>query len=450
MMNRSFKTAIALSALALAAGAPAAHAQKAADCTAILVARGIPVASHTPDPCADLAIMVAATSAATNSLAATILKDDERTVAAAFSPRDLQPQQPQQPALSGTPAQGHAIPGVQPAGVAAGTIAAVGTEAGDAAIAALGFNPAILFLGDAVSKEMSQFSRFADLTVFVPVSNLSSEDDGGEQEDDGPEYFGARLRLNFTGISSGSRVWDRARDLARQWILDQARNADRVREVLAQAPNLNGCVTELMKAAPAEAVVQQNCGTTVSLVMNEAQALELQRELTHVRRAADARYFGADIRYDHGDPTMGAVENASGSFLFAGFAFGQRIGAGTSTAANHGVRARLGVRHATLDHSDDGGEFALEGGLGLEMARQFERQEINASLGLEFRQGGADEESENEIQTNYGMVRGSFLVPITAGNSLSINVGTPVWGDVSPVLSVNFNWGLLLPGRPGR
>lgn len=441
-MMRLRKTVLAPAAAALMLWSPAAHGQTAVQCANVLIDNGIPAASHTPDPCADLSIMVAAKAPSVMNLADVFL-------GSTITPRDLQSQHPQQAALGGTPAQGHAVPGVQPAGVAAGTIAAVGTEAGDAAIAALGVNPAILFLDDAVSERLAQFSRFADLTVFVPVSDPSSDTDPDDDDDNGLEYFGARLRINFTGISSGSTVWNEARKLTGNWIGRQADNSDHVRKVLGQAPDLSGCVTALLNPKPAEGEITQKCGAPVTLQVNQAEAEALRDELAKVRRAADARYFGMDIRYDHGDPTMGAVENASGSFLFAGLAYGRRLGSDADRSANLGFRSRLGVRHASLDGSDES-EFAVEGGLGFEMARQLERQEINAAIGLEFRQGNAEEAVEDELQTNYGMIRGSFLVPITSGNSLSINVGTPVWGDVSPVLSVNFNWGLLLPGRPSR
>ena len=49
-------------------------------------------------------------------------------------------------------------------------------------------------------------------------------------------------------------------------------------------------------------------------------AAQLRQELARIRRAADANYFGADIRMDFGDPTLGAVENARGRSFFAGLA----------------------------------------------------------------------------------------------------------------------------------
>ena len=57
--------------------------------------------------------------------AATILKSLTEEV---LSPRDVQSRSTGHADLGGTAAQGQAVPGVQPAGVAAGTIAMVGTD----------------------------------------------------------------------------------------------------------------------------------------------------------------------------------------------------------------------------------------------------------------------------------------------------------------------------------
>jgi hypothetical protein len=184
----------------------------------------------------------------------------------------------------------------------------------------------------------------------------------------------------------------------------------------------------------------------VTLEVDPQEAEQLRQQLASVRRAADAQYFGADVRVDVGDPTLGSVENASGTFLFAGLSYGRRLGGTAEESSSFGFRSRLGVRHATLD-SIAKSEFAVEGGFGFEMARQIQSQEINASAAIEFRQGNSDPVVTDQFQTNFGMLRGSLLLPITAGNSLSINFGTPIWGDASPVMSVNFNWGLLFPDR---
>jgi hypothetical protein len=441
-MKRRRRVAMLLCATAVCFATADAGAQTMAECTKVLAAfaPGVPVGA---DSCLTLAVMVATTSPAVNAAAEAILKAGAVPIGAVFSQRDLQARHPQQAATGGTPAQGQAVPGVQPAGVAAGTIAAVGSNSGNDAIAALSINPAILFLGEEVSRQLAQYSRFLDLTMFVPVSGITRDDTTPETANGKVKYYGARLRLNVHGISAGRTVWDRARQLLLNWISRAGRNAERIRLVLGQAPDLNACVTSLMAASPVPAAIAGNCGSPVTLDVDLAEAEELRGELENVRLAADSKYFGADIRVDIGDPTMGAVKNAAGNFLFAGLSGGRRLGGSANGGGNYGLRGRLGVRHAQLDSSDET-DFAVEGGVGFELARLIESQEINASVAIEFRQGNGPADLTDRFQTDFVMVRGSVLLPVTSGNSFSINFGAPISGDVSPILSVNFNWGLLL------
>jgi hypothetical protein len=67
------------------------------------------------------------------------------------------------------------------------------------------------------------------------------------------------------------------------------------------------------------------------------------------------------------------------------------------------------------------------------------------SLGAEFRVSDPSRGKDDEFQTNYILLRGSLSVPITASNNLSVGFGLPLVGDVSPTMSINGNWGLLLP-----
>jgi hypothetical protein len=426
---------------ALLGGASSAPAQTVAECSKVLSAFSPGVAPGN-DPCLTLAVFVATTSPTVARVAEAILKPDAVPVGAVFSQRDMQPRHTQQAATGGTPAQGQAIPDVKPAGVAAGTIAAVGTDAGTDAIAALSVNPAILFLGDEVTKAVARYSRFVDLTMFVPVSGLpSATTTPTATERSTVEYFGARIRVNVHGLSAGDSVWNRARELLLNRIARAGRNAQHVRTAFSRATDLGGCVTALMADPPVAATTVATCGGPLTLEVDLAEAEELRSELTQVRRAADSKYFGADIRFDVGDPTLGAVENAKGKFLFAGLSFGRRLGAGA--AGTYGFRGRLGLRHSTLDVQSTS-EFAVEGGAGFDLARPTDDQEINAAIALEFRKGDAAANLTDVFQTDFVMLRGSVEIPITSANSFSINFGAPISGDVSPILSVNFNWGLLL------
>ena len=436
-----------LLASALFAGAVAliptpAQAQNEDACKAVLDSR-FPGHGNTEQFCTALSGFIFVKLSADEG--AEVLKSDALKVADIFSQRDLQNPAPQAPELSGTPAQGHSIPGVQPAGVASGTIAALGTRAGQDAIAALSVNPAVLFLAEAATEQLARLSRLADVTVFIPVSSITGDDRPAGTDDGKLRYFGTRVRLNFTGSSSGSAVWKAADELLRARISSSAKTATAIEDLLRTTSNPKACAEALLDS-PTTVAVTNACGAPFGFTPDMAQAARLREALVNVRRAADAKYLGVDVRIDFGDPTMGEVADARGRSLFAGVAVGRRfIGRGSSRT---GVRARLGLRHAKLDTEEEA-EFAAEGGAGIELSRFVGDDELNLSTGIEFRFGNAPDNLTDQFQTNFTMLRGSLLLPITSGNSLSINVGAPVSGDVSPIFSVNFNWGLLLSDRPG-
>ena len=419
-----------------------AGGQTSASCGAAL--REIfPAVAPGTSPCVVLAAGVATQSEVVRRAADVFLRDADAAVASVFSPRDLQPRQPQQPSLAGTAAQGQAVPSVQPAGVAAGTIAALGTHEGNHALAALGINPAVLFLSEAAQRELARYSRFADITVFLPVSDIAEEEETDPDAGAGDlEYFGARLRLNFHGLAAGDQLWETARSLTNTWMAQAGRNQAQVIDIFRDAPDLTGCAKALMERgdAPPMSVA---CGEQFSMEVSTEQALQLRDVLAEIRRRVDANYFGVDIRFDHGDPTLGEVEDASGTSIFAGLSHGRSMGIASDGSPVFSIRSNLGVRHSSLDATEDD-EFAAEGGIGLHMARTLGDQEINGSAGLELRYGTADGDAVERLQSDYLMVRGSLLIPITSAHSLSVNFGTPLDGDVSPRLSINFNWGVLL------
>lgn len=418
--------------------AAGARAQSADVCRSVLTARG--VTAQGDDPCHTLAVMIATTSRPVSDAAAEILKPDAVPVSSVFSARDIQSHKTQHASLAGTPAQGEAVPEVVPAGVAAGTIAAVGTDSGHDAIAAISLNPLVLMIGDDATEQLAKYSRFLDLTLFLPVTQ------GTPPSGTTPgtlRYFGARARVNFTGIGSGSKVWEGARQLILKWMSRAGRNTTVVLDALTAAPSLKDCANALLDNGNA-AQIKAACGKPVALEVNKDEAVQLRAELAKVRRAADSKYFGADVRYDHGDPTLGDVANASGDFLFGGLAFGRQI-SGSSEATSFGVRSRVGIRHAKLKSSQKS-EFAVEGGLGFDLSRHVDPQDITASGALEFRYGNAEANLRDEFQSNFTVFRGSIVVPLASANSISINFGLPVTGPISSTFSVNFNWGVLLPG----
>lgn len=362
-----------------------------------------------------------------------------------FSIRDLQNRSSQHADLAGTPAQGHAIPSVQPAGVAAGTIAAVGTEAGEEALAALSINPAVLFLADRASERLARLSRLADVTVFVPVSGVTG---GDASVGDGEKlrYLGARVRVNITGLSAGSDVWDTARQLLRDRISANALAHSEIESILTGASDVRACADALLGVGDAPEAVTEACGVPFGFLPDLDAAARLRRELAGIRRAADANYFGADFRIDYGDPALGAVEDARGRFLFTGLAAGRRLADREMFSLR--ARARVGLRYTTLDAADET-DFGVEGGVGLEASRAVADDELTMSGAIVFRYGSAPDDLTEQFQTDFTMFRGSIVLPVAAGNSIGLNIGVPLRGEVSPVLSVNFNWGLLLSDQVG-
>ena len=386
---------------------------------------------------------------ACNALAGFIfgeLTDPNEIASRALAPRDLQNRGSQQAAAAGTPAQGHALPSVQPAGVAAGTIAAIGTTAGQAGLAALSVNPTLFFLADRASEQLAKWSRFADVTVLIPITGTDGGDSGVDAQGQF-RYMGARVRLNITGLPTGSQLWDGATKALASWVANAAPQVAELNSVLSRlmASDVRRCTEALLGRDTVENV-RADCGGTFSgFVLDEGAAIGLRRELAEIRREADARYVGVDLRVDVGDPTLGDVENARGRYLFAGVSAGRRFA--SFGAADLGVRGRLGLRHATLE-SGGVSEVAADGGVGLELSRVLDDQKaLTISGGVEFRAGNAADENSDRLRTDFAALRASVLSPVGSGNSVSINLSRPIRGNVPSAVSVNFNWGLLLSER---
>lgn len=436
MTTRSALLAVAVAG-ALGLAPAVAHAQTRAECEAALTDAGVAPERFGADPCQSLSVMLAALSPAANRAFRQITDPG-----AVIAPRDLQARQSQHPALSGSLAQSEAVPDVRPAAAASGAIAALGSDAGADAIAAVSINPAIFLLADHATEALAKYSRFADLTVFLPVSGIDEDDD-----DDGIDYVGVRLRLNHHGLRAGDRLWTRARELFDTWITDAARRSNGVRALLAQAPDVRACASALRTVDDPQ-LVRGVCGGVVEFGFSDADIAALRAQLADIRRTVDSRYFGLDLRADFGDPTLGAVEDASGTFLFAGLAAGRQL-TGAPGIGGIGVSARLGARHASLDVPGAEGQFQVEGGAGLGLTRPFEMQALTAAAGFEVRYGGESDGIHAPLDTDFALFRASVNVPVFAGNSVSIAVGVPIDGELSSFLSVNFNWGLLLPaGTP--
>lgn len=349
--------------------------------------------------------------------------------------------------LAGTVAQSSAVPAVMPAGVAAGTIAAVGTNGGQDALAAISINPAVWFIADTATRALAKASRVADVTLLIPVSGITMTPSDEAPEAKSLRYFGARVRLNFHGLSAGDAVWTTVRNELRRDIERQGQSVEAIERVLTTTSDVTACATALHDGPSAE--VEEACGASVDLRVDELGRQRLRNALAQARRLADAKYFGLDLRFDSGDPTLGAVADSRGTYLFAGLAMGRRFGGATDAAPSPnstGVQLRLGVRHAKLD-GVAAADFAVDAGAGLEFVRSVGDDEVTVTAGVEGRWSRDAEALAERLQTNMAVARLSLSLPLTAGHAVSVSTSLPLSGDVSPTMSVSFNWALLLPGK---
>jgi hypothetical protein len=355
------------------------------------------------------------------------------------APRDVQ-SDATGAATAGSLAQSEPVPGVQPLGVGGASIAAVGSDSGAKAIVALTVNPAIFFASLNDTEEAARATRIADLTVLFPVDDLDRDEDGRV------DYFGARLRLNFTGARAGSEVLERAGAALLQLAQKETDLALKLDTVLASAPNAGNCYDALLAEEIDDALVASQCGTPFAIEVDDQRYESFRRQMADVRAEADSRYFGLDLRFDFGDPTLGAVANARATSIDAGLAWGRRFLGADPMGPSLGLKARGGARYTHLDDIEET-SYAFDGAIGVEGRRPLERgQAITASAGFELRYGGADA-VEDELQTNFTVFRAALAVPLAGMTGITVAVTAPIDGPISPALSVNFDWGLLLPKK---
>lgn len=343
-------------------------------------------------------------------------------------------------ATAGSLAQSEPVPGAQPLGVGGASVAAVGSDSGAKAIVALTVNPAIFFTSLNKTEEIARVSRIADLTVLFPVDNLDRDKDGRV------DYVGARLRLNLTGSKAGSAVLKKAGEELQKLVEEETDLALQFEKLLASAPNVGDCYDALLAEETDEARIAGQCGTRFAIEIDEKRYENFRQRMAEVRAEADSKYFGLDLRFDFGDPTLGAVENARATSIDAGLAWGRQLLGADPTGASLGLKARAGARYTHLDDIEET-SYAFDGAVGFEGRRPLEQgQAITASAGFEARYGGAAD-TEDELQTNYTVFRAALAVPLAGMTGLTLAVAAPIDGPISPALSVNFNWGLLLPKK---
>jgi hypothetical protein len=349
----------------------------------------------------------------------------------------LQSRRAGEASAAGTTAQTEAVPSVQPTALASASLGVAGSDAGTDALTSISLNPAALLAG-IDPESAAKWGRFSDVTLYFPVT------DAGDVERR-LDYFGARVRINMTGIDDGDAILEQATAAFNETLRAETMLFQELKPALKGATNLEQCVRGIMESEPGDE--PGGCGGDLTLSLSPQAYRELRERFAEAREKADERYLGLDLRVETGDPTLGAVADADLTALQAGIAFGRRFLQPNVYAPTLGVRTRLGLRYT--DPRDPGLDvtWALDGGLGFDASRLLPTdQYLRLSGGFEFRFSNSDESEQEPLQTDMLTFRGSLSVPVVSGASLAIGFATPVVGDTPTSLTFNVDWGLLLPG----
>jgi hypothetical protein len=212
---------------------------------------------------------------------------------------------------------------------------------------------------------------------------------------------------------------------------------------LPDEPTIQACLEAIRNAAVGAAPGQ--CQGRVKLESSAENYRALREAVTQIRERADARYFGVDLRLDVGDATLAASSDNDVTSFATGLSFGQRFLRAKSTDVMSAVRLRLAARYTEPRHIAHSVLWAVEGGGGMELSRlMLSDQVVQLSAGLDFRYSSSSKPAREQVQPNFTAFRAGFSIPVAGGTALSLGVTAPLTGKISPALTVNFNWGLLL------
>jgi hypothetical protein len=356
-------------------------------------------------------------------------------------PRDLSATRDQT-----TAAPGDAAAPIEPVEAAGGSVAAVGTDKGSGAVAAIVINPSIFFVDPSNTEAVARWSRFTDVTLLVPASDLEGDgESGGEEDDEGTDYVGIRWGLNLTGLQQGSALHQAVVAAYQRFLEGQHVQNLQIQSLLTKAASdadLNKCITALNAAdlidKATQAAITKDCGGAPD-PDDPAIITGLREALQAARNQADSRYFGLDVRADFGDLSLAGIDTVSGTSFFAGVGWGRRSVRNTDAAT--GIRAHLGARYWD-NEGEEKGNMALEGGVAFEAIRFYNYQRLTLVGGLDgrYQAEGADD-GEEEASINF---RASLNVPVTSTASVSVNLAAPLHGERrGPILSIKANWRLL-------
>lgn len=374
--------------------------------------------------------------------------DDSREIALekrTITPRDLQTKKTNTPNSVSALNQGDAAPALYPFALGGGSVGGTGSEGGTNALTTLSLNPAIFFADMDNAGESAKWGRLMDMSVILPLNEIQS----GAL--DKLSYLGIRARVNTLGSLKGSKLDEQAAAAFREVLENAGQEQQRIKDLMMNASNCEKCIEQLNKFS-----LGQGSASAVSLACNgefggtdgDAIYKAFDEKLQELLEEADKKYFGLDLRGDFGDPTLGAVDSARGTSLYAGVGWGKSFKGDQDASKN--FRLSLGLRYKDLE-TVDANAFDLDGAAGFDITWPYQFQQIKLGVGLEFRKNfekNVDDMTVMDLteafETDYLFFRTSLNIPITPSNSFSFQYGTAIAGEKSTVLSLNFNWKLLL------
>lgn len=334
---------------------------------------------------------------------------------------------------------------IEPVEAAGGSVAAVGTDRGAGAVAAIALNPSIFFVDPSDTEAVARWSRLSDVTLLVPVSDMD-DGEGGDAGGDGQavDYVGVRWGLNVTGLRRGSILHRAVVAAYNRFLGAGTPQILRIQGLLSTLPpeSLEPCIRLLAEtqSLDEDAVgrITRTCGGA-PVAEDPTVVAGLREAIQAARIQADSRYLGLDLRADFGDLSLAGVDTVTGTALFAGIGWGQRFM--RQADATNGVRTHVGIRYWDVDGREDN-HVAVEGGLGFESIRYYSYQRLALAAGVDFQHRTGDAASDEET-TSIGLT-GTLNVPVTPTSSVTLNFVAPVRGERrGPVLSIKANWRLL-------
>jgi len=364
-----------------------------------------------------------------------------------LTPRSLQTNKVNAPNSVAALNQSEAVPSLFPFALAGGSIGGTGSEGGANALTSISLNPAIFFTDMNDAKESAKWGRLMDLSVIFPLNQVE------EPDLQKLSYLGLRGRINLTGVANGDHLYENVLSEFSDVLKNSEAESNAIERILNATNNCDECIKQFLRVinqGEDVATLSRVCGEGFNIEEGDAIFRSFKEELDKLLLEADRKYFGLDIRSDFGDPTLNAIDSASGTSLFLGVGYGfsnQRV---KNRGASIGLNTRLGFRYKDMEDIESN-IFDIDGAIGMDLAWPYHFQQIKLGLGVEFRanleenlEAPIDIDLSEAYETDYLYFRLALNIPITPSNGISLQYGTSIAGEKASILSFNFSWNLLL------